>query len=84
MRDLINAYKYLRDGCQNSVVSCFLVVPRDRIKGSGYKLQQRKFQMNFFTLEATENWKKLPKGVVESFSLEICKTPLDTFFCNLL
>jgi len=32
----------------------------------------------------TERWNKLPRRVVESPSLEIFKTFLDAFLCNLL
>jgi len=36
------------------------------------------------TLRMTEQWNKLPKEFVESPSLEIFKTYLDTFLCNLM
>ena len=48
----------------------------------------RKFHTNmtksFFTLRDTEQWKALPSEVVKFPSLEIFKTDLDTFLCNLL
>ena len=34
---------------------------------------------NFFPLRVTEPWNRLPRGVVESPSLEIFKTRLDGF-----
>ena len=37
-----------------------------------------------FTLKVTEHWNRLPREVVESPSLEIFKTHLDAFLCNLL
>ncbi|KFV49474.1 hypothetical protein N328_11852, partial [Gavia stellata] len=52
------------------------------------KLGYRKFHPNmrrkFFTLRVAEHWNKLPREVVESPSLEIFKTRLDAFMCNLL
>jgi len=64
------------------------VVPSNRTRGNGRKLKHKKFQMNmrknFFTFRVTEHWDRLPRGVVESPSLEILKTHLDTVLCNLL
>jgi len=39
---------------------------------------------NFFPLRVTEHWNRLPRGVVESPSLEILKTHLDEVLCSLL
>jgi len=38
----------------------------------------------FFTLKVTEYWNRLPREVVASLSLEILKTCLNAFLCNLL
>jgi len=55
------------------------VVPSDRTKGYGHKLEHKKFHMSMrkkiLTLRVKEHWNRLPRVVLESPSLEISNPP---------
>ena len=65
----------------------FLVMCSDRTRSNGLKLEYRKFYMNmlnnFFTVKMIEHWNRLPKEGGDS-PLEVFKTCLDAYLCNLL
>ena len=64
------------------------MVPRIRMRGNRHKLKHRKFHLNirksFFIVRVTKHWNSLRREVVESPSLEIFKSHLDTILCNML
>ena len=66
----------------------FSVVCSNTTKSNGLKLEQRKFCTNtwkkFFTVRVTEYWNRLTREAVEPPSVEIFKTHLDTYRCDLL
>jgi len=85
--DVINAYKYLKGGCQEDGARPSSVVPSDRTRGNGHELKHRKFHLNTknnFPLRVMEHWNRFPRGVVQSPSLEILKTCLHVVLCSLL
>jgi len=82
---LINAYKYLKGGCQEDGARHFSVVPSDRTRGNGHKLKLcLNIRKDFFTLRVMEHWNRLPREVMDSPSLEIFKTRLNEVLCSLL
>lgn len=87
-RDLINAYKYLKDGYAEDGPSLFSEVPSERMQASWQKLEHKKFHLKmrktFFSLRVARHQNRLPRDVVESPSLQVLKTLLDTILCGLL
>ena len=89
--DLINVYKYLRYGNQRYEARLFSVVRGNRTSGNSQKLKHSNFctnlnnkNKNFFKIRVTEHCNESPREVVESPSLEMFKTHLDAYLCNLL
>ena len=87
--DLINVYKYLKgDGRQMDEARLFSEVCSNRIRSNGLKLEYRKFYINmlknFFMVRVMEHWNRLLREVVESSSIEIFKTCLDSYLFDLV
>jgi len=86
--DLITVYEYLKCKSQVNVGRLFSMASNNRTRGSGQKLKYGKFhtnaEKNFFTVRMTEHWHRLPGEVVESPSMKIFKTHLDTDLCDQL
>ena len=65
-----------------------LVVHCNRARNNGLKLEHTKLhtnmQKNFFMVRVMEHWNRLPKEIMESPSMQIFKTHLNTYLCDLL
>lgn len=86
--DVTSAFKYLMGGSQVGEAWLFSVVPSKRKGDNGHKVKHKKFHTNlwklgnFFMVRVIDYRNRLPRELVESPSLEILKTHLDTFLCN--
>lgn len=74
--DLINVNKYLMVGNEDEEARIFPV--------ETHEILCRNTRKHFFPGRVAEHWNSLPGEVVESPSVEICKTQLATALNNLL
>lgn len=85
--DLRNVY-LKGHGRQMDEAKLFLVVCSNWARCNSLKLEHRKFctemKKNFFVVRLTEHWDRLPRGAMESSSIEIFKTHLDAYLGDLL
>jgi len=56
--------------------------------GNGFKLKEGRFMLDtrskFFTMQVMRHWKRLPREVVDTASLEVFKARLDGALSNLV
>ena len=74
--DLVNFCKYLKGGSKEDRARLFPVVPRDRIRGNGHKLEHGRFPQETLLccVWVTEPWHRLPREAVASVFLKIFKS----------
>lgn len=85
---LIHVCKYLKGAWEEERARLFLLMPSDRTRDHGHKLKHWKFPLNirkhFSTVRVTKHWHRVPRKAVESLSLEVFKSHVDTVLNNLI
>ena len=86
--DLIVAFLYLKGAYKQEGERLFMRMGRDRTRGNGLKLRQKRFRLDirrkFFTQRVVTYWHRLPKEAVDAPSLEAFETRLDVALGSLV
>lgn len=83
LRGDVNGYKYLSSECGWALFSGAQQQVKGQHAETGTQGLPSEHKEDFFTVRVIEYWNKMLREAVESPSLEIFSTSLDTFLCNL-
>jgi len=79
--DCIEAFYLLKGASKKDGERLFTRACRDRTMGTGFELKEGRFRldirMKFFTMRVMRDWKRLPREVVDTPSLQVFRVRLD-------